>query len=246
MPATPELNKPELVAPGSRITTTAWSADSEDNRLYSDFSGTSAAAPHVSGAAALLLEMHPDWSPEIIRSVLINSAKTLEGVSAADQGAGRLDVLRASDLPAVAVPSSLGFGWVDHIESSLTVTLQQLSQAGVSVAGASATIGWVARNIDEVAPAPIPVPAVYLEVDLEEIIVQDGVLSIPVKLIALESAPSGYYDGQLHLQLQSAGSSYDIHLPVSLWVDHGETANPEAPGPDEILSQVFLPMAVGR
>ncbi len=53
-------------------------------------SGTSAATAEVSGAAALLVARHPDWSPAVVRSVLATSARHLPGQAVVRAGAGRL------------------------------------------------------------------------------------------------------------------------------------------------------------
>ncbi|GHH63635.1 S8 family peptidase [Lentzea cavernae] len=82
--------KPEVTAPGVDIV--AAKAGSTDHFAAS---GTSMATPHVAGAAALLRQQHPEWTPAQLKSVLATTAKPTEGVSAFDQGAGRIDVAKA-------------------------------------------------------------------------------------------------------------------------------------------------------
>ncbi|MDX3662404.1 S8 family serine peptidase [Streptomyces sp. ID05-26A] len=82
--------KPEVTAPGVDIV--AAKAGTADHVA---FSGTSMATPHVAGAAALLKQQHPEWTPAQLKSVLATTAKPAEGVSAFDQGAGRIDVAKA-------------------------------------------------------------------------------------------------------------------------------------------------------
>ncbi|MCX2954331.1 S8 family peptidase [Lentzea sp. NEAU-D7] len=82
--------KPEVTAPGVDIV--AAKAGSADHFAAS---GTSMATPHVAGAAALLKQQHPEWTPAQLKSVLATTAKPTEGVSAFDQGAGRIDVAKA-------------------------------------------------------------------------------------------------------------------------------------------------------
>lgn len=100
------LIKPDLLAPGVNIHTTVI------NYSYAVSSGTSFSSPHVAGAAALLKQMHPEWTPEMIKASLMNSAESL-GMDPYAQGAGRLQVDRAAASTFLAYPGSVSFGRVD-------------------------------------------------------------------------------------------------------------------------------------
>jgi subtilisin family serine protease len=63
--------------------------------LYDDWSGTSMSAPHIAGAAALLLDAFPLLTPAEVETALKSTADDLVGVSVLDQGAGRLNVYAA-------------------------------------------------------------------------------------------------------------------------------------------------------
>jgi len=97
--------KPDLVAPGERITSAAagtrraavqLSAGEQDAAVYVEESGTSMAAPHVSGAVAAFLSVRREFigRPEDIKRIFIESATPL-GRDTTFQGAGLLDLMRA-------------------------------------------------------------------------------------------------------------------------------------------------------
>ncbi len=67
------------------------------------------AAPHVAGAAALLLQRHPDWTGEQLKAALIGSAADVGGAPERI-GTGRLDVPRALDQTLTAGANTLDFG----------------------------------------------------------------------------------------------------------------------------------------
>lgn len=77
--------KPDVTAPSGLSTST-----------YESFYGTSASAPHVAGAAALLSSANPSMSPQDLKRVLKSTATEL-GVKGVDNtyGSGRINVLEA-------------------------------------------------------------------------------------------------------------------------------------------------------
>src|SRR5690606_34108692 len=92
--------KPEIVAPGYEIMSDVPAALGVDGDQYR-MSGTSMAAPHVAGAAALLAQARPDLTGAQLRATLIGSARQLDSPAAdaspSAQGAGTLDVAAAVD-----------------------------------------------------------------------------------------------------------------------------------------------------
>ncbi len=94
----PDLNltvKPDLTAPGVNILSSVspLTGDSK-NPSFDFYQGTSMAAPHVSGAAALVRQLHPDWTPAEIKSALVTTTSEPAdlGIHPMERGAGRLDL----------------------------------------------------------------------------------------------------------------------------------------------------------
>jgi len=99
--------KPDLIAPGERITSAAAGRNLEPVKatkpqdfdkaaVYVEDSGTSMAAPHVSGAIAAFLSVQKEMigRPEEVKQVFVSSATSLSR-DAAFQGGGLVDLLRA-------------------------------------------------------------------------------------------------------------------------------------------------------
>jgi serine protease AprX len=96
-PTADERLKPEVVAPGVEITSTrakGVKVGSPINEYYTIATGTSMAAPHVSGIVALLLEAKPEASPQLIKEALMHTARDLNQDEFA-QGAGCVQALEA-------------------------------------------------------------------------------------------------------------------------------------------------------
>lgn len=94
-----------VAAPGVDVPGPAWR--DAGNGLYILHTGTSAAAPHVSGLAALLLSVKPDQTPAQLRSVITSTADEVNPRSKdAFLGAGRINAQRAvSTLRPVPTPT---------------------------------------------------------------------------------------------------------------------------------------------
>jgi serine protease AprX len=96
-PGSRQMKKPDLVAPGTNITSTSARCKRQNGRIvhaYEPRSGTSFAAPLVSGAAALLWEKDPALSSEEIKHRLCITAQDLNEPWN-KQGWGMLDIGRA-------------------------------------------------------------------------------------------------------------------------------------------------------
>jgi len=107
-PVSPFYEKPDLVAPGVFVETTSLGGQ------YNITSGTSYAAPHATGAVALLLDKKPELTPHEIKSKLITTSNLVTDpfgneFSMNTGGAGRINVKNALDSELIILPPSLRF-----------------------------------------------------------------------------------------------------------------------------------------
>ncbi len=126
--------KPDLVAPGVNI------LSGIQDGTYAPWGGTSMSAPHVTGAAALLLQLHPTWTPAQVKSALMSTASqtvldTDETTRAnvMTQGAGRIDLSNAGDPGLAFDKPSHSFGMVPQGSNDSTLI------AATDVSGAAET-----------------------------------------------------------------------------------------------------------
>jgi subtilisin family serine protease len=121
--------KPDITAPGVDIV----AAKAKNGIIgdpapegYVSLSGTSMAAPHVAGAAAIVAAQHPDWAADQLKATLMGSAKPNAELSVFEQGAGRVDVAAATTATVFASPASLSNGtaqWPHDDDQPITKTL---------------------------------------------------------------------------------------------------------------------------
>lgn len=113
--ASGDLLKPDLIAPGQDILA-AVAPPGNNGKSFDLYSGTSMSSPHVAGLAALLMDLHPDWTPMMIKSALMTSAyDVLDGPNTSStvifsQGAGHVKPNSAAE-PGLVFNS----GWNDWL-----------------------------------------------------------------------------------------------------------------------------------
>ncbi len=75
-----DLMKPDIMAPGVDVLA-AVSPQEGKGRSWDLLSGTSMAAPHIAGLAALVIGKHPNWSPMAVKSALMTTTTTRDNQS---------------------------------------------------------------------------------------------------------------------------------------------------------------------
>ncbi|HEX4929908.1 MAG TPA: S8 family serine peptidase, partial [Gaiellaceae bacterium] len=186
--------KPDLGAPGGYILSSTLAIAGGP---FASFDGTSMAAPHIAGAAALLLQRHPGWTPGQVKSALVSTAAsawadTAQTIEAPvlTAGSGEADVLAANDPKLFTDPTSLSYGDlnVSHGQASKSQLL------AVSDAGGGAGVWTV-----EVRPQSQP-SGVEIVVPGSITIAPGGDAQIPVTARAAGDAATGEAYGFLILR----------------------------------------------
>ena len=104
--------KPDVTAPGVDV------LSSVPAHAFELLDGTSMATPHVAGGAALLLQRHPTWTVQQVKSALASTGAEVHPtgrsgeVSVLREGGGRIDLVRADQPLIFTDPTSLGWGLV--------------------------------------------------------------------------------------------------------------------------------------
>ncbi|AJZ75682.1 peptidase S8 [Candidatus Nitrosotenuis cloacae] len=192
-PVSPFYIKPNLVAPGVFVNTTSTYG------MYNLTSGTSFAAPHVSGAAAILLEKSPTLNPQQIKSIISTTADPVSDTFGTlfpqeISGVGRLNITKAFDANLIISPDYAIFDLSPFVKSQ--------------------TIEFDLNTIDGTKPNPT------INIEFDDKIASfnhkiDGTtLSVTANIVASEI---GEYQGSITV----LDHTTTYHIPVLLRISDG-------------------------
>jgi subtilisin family serine protease len=146
-PASFDVIKPDVQAPGQNILAAiAGDGTPEGAEAVGLKSGTSMASPHIAGAAALVRDAHPEWTPSEVKSALMMSSRKsglrkpdqVSASDAFDRGAGRIRVDHALKAGLVLDESGLAYLAADPLDGGdpATLNIASLTQAAcITVTG---------------------------------------------------------------------------------------------------------------
>ncbi|MEU4768896.1 S8 family serine peptidase [Actinosynnema sp. NPDC023794] len=203
--------RPDITAPGVDIV----AAKSSTGRIgtpvgdgHVALSGTSMATPHVAGAAALIAQQHPDWTGAQIKAALMASAKNNPALTAFDQGAGRVDLVKAITTTVTADPPSLALGvqaWPhdDDVATSEEFTLRNTGTQPVTLD----------LTIDAKGPGNAPVPAGVFTISPAKVTVPAGG---EAKATVTADTKAATVDGAYSGTVVTSGGGVELRVPVGV------------------------------
>ncbi|RLP96170.1 peptidase [Micromonospora sp. BL4] len=198
--------KPDITAPGVGIvaarssTSDLWPDD--ENPQYTSMNGTSMATPHVAGAAAILTQQHPDWTPERIKSTLMSAAQPNTAIGVYEQGAGFLDVARAIQQTVTASPVSVAF------ERTTAAQTRTVTYANSGTSARTLAVALDAKDADGA-----PAPAALFSLSASSVTVPaGGTATVTVTAQAGANLPDRYFGGEL----TATGGGTQVQTPVAL------------------------------
>lgn len=184
--------KPDITAPGVSIIGALTGTDT-----YTEMTGTSQATPHVTGAAALLRERHPDWDWRRIKNTLMTTADAKTATpSPYAEGAGQLDLPGALTDTLRVDRGNVDFGYLRHGENTAprTITLR-LSNDG-------ATPETVSLTDEERDNAGAPTAANLVTVSPSQVTVAPGATVSVTVTLTPAAGGKGVYSGAVTLARQ--------------------------------------------
>jgi len=184
--------KPDICAPGSDIVAARASGTSMGTPIdsyYTSAGGTSMATPHVAGAAALMLQIHPDWSPLMIKSALMGNSKLLSNEHLWRQGAGRIDIAKAINTTLLIMEPSFSFGFIELGETlNVTFNLMNLAATPTMIDLSTYTLcGGIEADYVDLNASSLSIPAY-----------SNASISLEIGPLDM-NAPEGWYEGWINI-----------------------------------------------
>jgi len=198
--------KPDIMAIGSNV----YTSTSVTGQYTTTANGTSFSTPMVAGAAALLRQLHPQWTVAELKSALVNTASktpTLDGLPAhvMQMGNGRLDLVAAGKTTASLDPVSISFGFLDENFLSEGSTFRELALTNLS---------GTTRTFQVSYQAAVDNPGLQVSVDQPSLVIPAGNTgTVQVMVHSAGQSVGGYFEGFIHIYDPSGGQE----LTAPIW-----------------------------
>jgi len=191
-PVSPFYIKPDLVAPGAFINTT------DTNGNYKISSGTSFAAPHVAGTAALILQKNPELTPQEVKSILMTTTDIVydqfnDRFPIDVSGTGRINASNAINAELIIMPPNLIF----DLSSANQIQTKDLEISGID---------------DQ---------AISISIKFEENYAADFDYSLDDKNMTINAKLTEQNLGYFESRIIISHNEIDYHIPIIVRVSEG-------------------------
>jgi subtilisin family serine protease len=239
--------KPDVTAPGVQILAGHTPIPDEiaggpPGNFFQAIAGTSMSSPHVAGAAALLMDLHPDWTPGQVRSALALSATTdvvktdtITPADPFDTGSGRIQVDAAAH-PNLTMDESASNFAAAGADPLARIDLNIPSINAPAMPGTVTTTRTVTNvttgTVRYRATASGPAGSTITVSPKNLSIAAGGSAELTVTIAAPGIAP-GQYFGQV--MLEDRNGDRDLHMPVAFSPGQGALTLAQACDPTTIV-----------
>ncbi|WP_053202988.1 S8 family serine peptidase [Jiangella muralis] len=148
--------KPDVTAPGVGIIAARAAGAVIGTPVGDDYlalDGTSMATPHVAGAAALLAQQRPDWTGPDLKAALASTSSPGD-LTVYEQGAGRVDLARATTQQVFAASGPLDAGYFPYPQDDAAPVTRTVTYRNAGDSPVTLTLALDLADEDGTAPAP--------------------------------------------------------------------------------------------
>jgi subtilisin family serine protease len=215
----------DLGAPGSSILSTVPSGACLycDPSQYVFASGTSMAAPHVSGAAALIQSQFPTYTVAQVRDAIVSSVDLLSSLAGITVTGGRLNIQKAllSSFTVTAVPASQTINAGSSTTYTVTVTSEDTFTGPVAL-----TLASIDSNLSgSFSPASVTVPAGGSATSTLTVTAQAAIVAGSYTVVIRGIASSETHTTTVAVVIPPPDLVMTAVTPLSTTVEQGQTVN---------------------
>jgi subtilisin family serine protease len=208
---TPHIAAPGVGVQAARADGTSMGTPIDD--YYTAANGTSMAAPHIAGVAAMFAQKQQedgDFDAEVVKSALVSTAGPSDEYTVFEQGGGLVDAERALTQEVFAETATLDMGFFEYPHEDLetvtdTITYQNTADEDVTLE--------LSVNVED--PDAFQVPEDMITLSDEEIIVEAGEAAEIEVTLDPSLGEIGLYGG--YITAASSDEEVQIHTPVGFY-----------------------------
>jgi subtilisin family serine protease len=204
--------KPDITAPGVDIVAARAAGTSLGDPVdqwYTRLTGTSMATPHVAGAAAIMAQRWPDWTPARIKAVLEGTADPNPDLGVYEQGGGRLDIAHAIDQRLIARRANVDFGYFRYPQTDTQPVTTAVPLLNLGAAAATVDLKVELEDQDG-----RPAPAGMATLSPSRLTLAAGGEASAQVTVDVQDGPPGLYSGAV---VATPASGPAVRVPLGFY-----------------------------